>query len=152
MITVAVFLCCKKDNSKLASFICQISIYICICRRSGAQLEGRFSDQPTGELHSLWPPGEQEDAPRLARHEPCGDVTGSDLVLRDEGHRQIHKSGKQDVSLRHWPSVSFISTSERRRLFEGTFLWLLTHSGWYKYGFLGSENDFIINNICVGRV
>lgn len=27
-----------------------------------------------------------------------------------------------------------------------------THYGWYKYNFLSSENNFIINNICVGGV
>lgn len=122
MITVAIFLCCKKDNSKLASFVCQILVCICICHRSVAQLEGRFAGQTAGEMHSHWPPGEPEDAPRLAWQESCRDVTGSNLVLGDVIRTQICESGEQGVSLRCWPSVSFISAPGRRRLFEGTLL------------------------------
>lgn len=62
-----------------------------------AQLEG----QTAGEMHGHWPPGEPEDAPRLAWQEPCRDVTGSNLVVGEVVHPQICGSGKQDVSLRH---------------------------------------------------
>ena len=87
-----------------------------------AQFEERFAGHTAGEMHGRWPPREPEDASRLAWQEPCGDVTGSNLVLGDVVRTQICERGKQDVSLRRWPSVSFISTPGRRRLFEGTLL------------------------------
>ena len=87
-----------------------------------AQLGERFTDQTTGERHGHWPPGELEDAPGLTWQVPCGNITAPNLVLEDVVHTQIDESGKQDVSLRLWPCVSFISTPGRRRLFEATLL------------------------------
>lgn len=112
MITVAIFLCCKKDHSKLASFYLPD---LALCLRLSWKRDPAWRDsQPRCAVPGR--PESQRVRP-AARGKSCAVTLQGHTWCLGLGCTQL-SGRKQAVSLRWCPAASFLSSPGRRRLSE----------------------------------